>query len=512
MKRKFAKLSAILLSLVFVLSIPYKVFSVEGSLGYEGGISTENKMEEDEYNYSEICFLTGKPVLLSGTLTIKKTDRNNVINSTYTYRLSNSDYNATMNRVVIYSTVRETKANGQTTETTKLSRLPAETITIDGTTYRLMESSFTRSLITDPKPAIKYHAGEFSQEKLYSIGANFNQTDTVKVTLSGRLYAYDQHWSSTQTQKINVAIEANINSGNKPVKWGGIAEIVLSSAKLSRISYTENEPTLISFDGGYVQSNWDEAAIDYTARLPEFDQNGNPTDIIRTYSNIHSLVSSKEYTRLMVPDIKHLNGFWAEEPISILFGLEIIPGTGSDFKTGKYITRRDFVTMLMKVLKDVPEDPNVRQSYGNVRRRPNEKNVEVSPFYDVNVDDSCYNEIKMAFEKGIVLGDGKGRFYPDALITRTEAVKMVVSALGLENIAPYPLSSTPFTDDNLIPVYARNSIAAASRLGLVTADERGRFNPLSPVTNENAAVMLYELINYMGDELIRDYRDRIMDF
>lgn len=510
MKKLYMRIVTALITAAFLM-MPLEASAIEGTMGYEGGISTESKIKKDEYQYSEMCFLTGKPILLTGTLAIKKTDKNGVINATYTYKLANAASNVTMNRVVLYTTTKETKPNGQKTETTKLSRDPTEVITIGGTTYRLTKASFTRSMLTDPKAAINYHAGEFSEEKVYSVGTGANNANTVTVTLSGRLYAYDQHWSSTQTQKINVLVEADIKSGTNPVKWGGAAEIVVSSASRHKIQYSENEPTQISFEGGYVKSSWTEATLDYTARFPEFDKNGIPTDVLKTYNDTQTLSAAPEMSRLMVPDLKQLNGFWSQEPISILFGLEVIPGTGASYKAETFVTRREFVAMLVRSLKDVPQDANVRTVTTPVRRTSS-KTPEVSPFKDVNPGDLYYEEIKMAFQKGITHGDGNANFNPNVYITQAEAVKMIVSALGLENLAPYPASTTPFTDNDLIPAYARNAASVASTLGLVSPDERGGFNPSSRLTNEKTANMLYGLISYMGNELIKDYRDRMMEF
>lgn len=492
--------------------LPLEAMAVEGTLGYEGGISTENKLKKDEYKYTEMCFITGKPIELTGTLTIKKTDKNNEVNSTYTYRLENAEHNATMNRVVMYTTTREEKLNGQITETTRLSRNPTEVITIDGTSYRLIEGNFTRSLLTDPKAAVNYKAGEFLESKVYSIGANAARNpDTITVSLSGKLYAYDQHWSSTQTQKINVLIESDINNADTSGKWRGYAEITVSSAMRKQVYYAENEPTQISFDGGYVQNSWTEATMDYMARLPEFDKNGKATDVLKSYTNTLGLATAPEFSRLMVPDLRHLRGHWSEEAIGILFGLEVIPGTGSDFNVNKFTTRREFVTMLVRALKDIPEDPNVRKTT-TITRKTSNKTPEISPFNDVNTGDIYYNEIKQAYSKGIAQGNGDGTFRPNDYINRADAVKMVVSALGLENLAPWPIAVVPFTDNDSIPYYVKNAVSVANELGLITADERGRFNPKKILTSEDTANMLFGLIRYLGDEMINDYRDRIAQY
>ncbi|MGI6084533.1 MAG: S-layer homology domain-containing protein [Acetivibrionales bacterium] len=509
MRKGSIKLLIIIL-VTFIIIMPLDVKAVEGSMGYAGGISVENPIEKYEYLYSEMCFLTGVPVKLTGILTIKKTDKNDVVTSTYTYRLDNTEADITMNRVVIYTTTRETKINGQITESTRLSRVPTEVINVGGKTYRLIDSGFTQSMITDPKAAINYHTGEFYEKKVYAIGTGTN--DTVTVTLSGRTYAYDQYWSSTETQRINVMVETDIKSATPPVKWGGAAEIVVSSATLNQIVYAKNEPTQISFNGGYVKKQWMESTLDYTARFPEFDKNGLPTDVLKTYADIQSLSNQIELSRLMVPDIKHLNGYWAEEPISILFGLEILPGTGGNFKVGRYLTRREFVGILMNTLKDIPADPDVRTALTSTIRTSSKKAPEISPFKDVEPGDLYYEEIKKAYQKGITSGNGNGNFGPNAYITNAEAIKMIVSALGLENLAPYPAAVTPFTDNDNIPAYARNAATVAANLGLIEPDYMGRFNPANRLTNENAANLIFDLITYMGDELIKDYRDRIIEF
>jgi len=187
-KIRITLISLLLFSMIFS---PAAVFAVEGSMGYEGGISVENTIEKGTYSYSEMVFITGEPVLLTGEMTIKKTDKNDTITSTYTYSLENTEKGILLNRSVIYTTTKETKANGQIIETTKLSREPTEVIRVGNSTYRLDSASFSQSMITDPKAAINYHTGEFTEKKVYVSGTGANQ-DTVTVTISGRIYAYDQ--------------------------------------------------------------------------------------------------------------------------------------------------------------------------------------------------------------------------------------------------------------------------------------------------------------------------------
>jgi len=289
-----------------IILMPMEALAVEGTLGYEGGISAVNISEDNEYYYTEMCFLTGKPIFLSGTLTIDKRVRNDIETATYTYRLENAEEAATLTRVIIYETVSDTKVNGQITESTRLTRLPTERITIGGDIYTLSDYNFSRSLLTDPKPALNYYAGEFAGRKTYVV--NGNRDNTISVGISGKLYAYDQYWSSTQTQKIQYTLEARMMGESDPYQWGGSAEVTVSTTTRQQIKFSENEPWQISFDGGYVRRTWEEAILDYHARLPEMDSENRPTPVLKDYKSRTGISTPPVLERLMVPNIKQLNG------------------------------------------------------------------------------------------------------------------------------------------------------------------------------------------------------------
>lgn len=508
MKAGLMKRISFIIAAAVMILMPVEALAVEGTLGYEGGISAVNVSEDNEYYYTEMCFLTGKPIYLTGTLTIDKRVKNEVETATYTYRLENAEEGATLTRVVIYETISDTKANGQITESTRLTRLPTEVVTIKNDRYTLRDYNFSRSLLTDPKPALNYYAGEFAGKKTYVV--NGSRDDTISVGISGRLYAYDQYWSSTQTQKVYYTLEARMMGAEAPYQWGGSAEVTVSTTTRQQIKYSENEPWQISFDGGYVRTTWDEAILDYHARLPEMDSKNMPTPVLKDYKGRTSISTPPVLERLMVPDIKQLNGHWSQEPVSILFGLGVIPGTGENYNINKNITRREFVIMLMQAVREIPSDPDVRTSGLTSRNRS--KTVEISPFLDVPVSDPDYALIKKAYERKITAGTGNGYFEPESYITYAEAIKMIVSALGLENLAPWPYTNTPYVDNDSIPAYARNAASVAYSLGIFQGDERGYFNPSGRITNEQAAKLFYNLIQYMGDELVKDYSDRMLSF
>lgn len=478
-------------------------YAYTGSMGYEGGISAADRYENGTYQYREVCFLSGRPVILEGTMTVKKNVRQGKINTTYTYNLTNVQQNATLTRVVVMDTVTETKENGQTTETSTLTKRPTEIIKLGNATYTLTDYRFSRSGINDPKPAVLYNAGEYQLTKTYAIDSG-----TVTVEMTGTQYGFDQYWSSAKSAMVKLIISAAPGSS---AAWGGLAQVVVSAAAKKGFRYVENQPWQISFEGGYVEQNWEESVLEFNATMPEFDKNGNATEVMIDYQERLGLDTEPVNTRLMVPDLKHLKGHWAEEPVKILFSLEVIPGTGEKFNPAAYVKRSEFTAMVVRAVKEIPLDPDL-VTRTTTATRSKSTTAEVSPFSDIVLGDPFYNEIKTAKEKGIIQGTGQAKFSPDRSITTAEAVTILIRALGLEGLAPMPYAVTPFVDNDEIPAYARNATAAAYRIGLVQGDNRGYFKPQENLTWERASALVYRLIRYMGEDLVKDYRERLLDY
>ncbi len=494
------KLSAAVICLCSVLLTNVGAYAYTGSMGYEGGISAADSYASSTYKYREACFLTGSPIILEGTMTVKKNVRQGKINTTYTYNLANEQQNATLTRVIVMDTITETKENGQTTETSTLTKAPTENIKVGDAIFALTDYQFSRSGINDPKPAVLYNVGEYQLKKTYSI---YGSSGTVTLDMTGTQYGFDQYWSSTKSATVNLIISA---SPEGSPEWGGQALVIASSTAKKGFRYVENQPWQISFEGGYVEQNWEESVLEYDASLPEFDKNGNATEVMKSYQQRLGLETEPVYTRLMVPDLKHLRGHWAEESAKILFSMEVIPGTGEKFNPAQYVKRSEYIAMVVRAIKDIPVDPDlVTRTVSTIRSKSSA--AEVSPFSDVAPEDQFYAEIKAASVKGITLGTGQTKFTPDRTITTAEAVTILIRALGLEGLAPTN-AVTPFIDNDDIPAYARNATTVAYRIGLVRGDDRGYFKPQENLTWERAAAMVYRLIRYMGEDLVKDYQSQ----
>ena len=501
------------LIIVLVLIIPGAVLAREGDCGYEGGISSGEAPGKTSFEYQEVSFITGEPLVFKGTLTIKRSTKQDSTILTYTYSLRNVDRAATLTRTQVYETKTTKEYNGQLTEKTTLTRKPTETIRIGGATYTLRDCDFTRSNLIDPKPAINYYAGEIWWKKVYQTGTQANG-GTITVEATGSFYGYDQYWGTSEVQTLRYLIKSEQRKGKDVDEWGGTANIALSSTTVKRIGFVENEPQQISFDGGYVQTQYNNSVLKYDCQLPEFDSKGIATDKMLARDGSLQIETFPVKTRLPVPNIKHLRGHWAENDIRILYSLEVFKGDDSSFNPQHIMQRAEFAAAIIRAAREVPAQAEASKT--PARTTPasskNKKEPVVSPFKDVSVDNKYFNEINEAFKRGIINGVGNERFDPNGFITTADAVVVFIRAVGLENLGPDTGAVTTFRDNDLIPSHARNAIYVAQKIGLIKGDNRGYLNPNEFLTKGRAAALINRFIDYMRSDIGKDYRERIINY
>jgi len=510
MKRTRRLITGILI--ISSLLLPVAVYAREGDSGYEGGVSSGEAPGKTSYDYQEVCFITGEPIVFKGTLVIKKSfkEKENSITATYTYNLKNIDKAATLTRVLSYNTKLVKKENGQTIEETTLSKQPTEIIRVNSIPYILKSCDFTRSGLIDTKPAINYFAGNTWGKKVYQAGAA-SSGGTVSVEATGEFYGYDQYWGTAEVEKFSYIIQSQQKNENGVDSWGGTANVSLSSSTTQMLKFIENEPRQISFNGGYMQTQYNNNILEYSCRLPEFDANGISTDNLKSLNNSLKIETFPIQKRLPVPNIRHLRGHWAEDDIRILYSLEVFKGNDTLFNPEQLITRAEFATAIMQAAKEVPLDPVLisRTRSSNVRSKT--KQVIVSPFSDVSIDNVYFTQIDNAFKRGIIMGKGN-KFVPNEALSVADAITIFVRALGLEDLAPSPNAVTAFRDNDKIPAYARNAVYVAEKIGLVEGDERGYIKPDKSMTKAEAAELLNRFISYMCDGIKKDYRERIVNY
>jgi hypothetical protein len=101
---------------------------------------------------------------------------------------------------------------------------------------------------------------------------------------------------------------------------------------------------------------------------------------------------------------------------------------------------------------------------------------------------------------------------PDVPLTRTEAVAIIIRALGFDNLAPIPGYRTSFDDDDEIAEWAKDSIYMAKEIGLIEGDGINRFNPNKVMTRAEASTMITRFLKFMERDLQKDYRENIILF
>lgn len=511
MKKKI--LTILLLFLPFLL-LSGTAFAREGICGYEGGISSGEVSGKTTYDYQEVSFITGEPVVFEGTLIIKKTQRQSKTTTTYIYNLKNVEKEATLTRTLVFDTTTTTMENGQTTETVTFSKPATETVKIEGTTYTLRKTNgydFARSNLIDPKPAVNYHAGSIWSRKVYQVGAAADG-NTVTVECTGDFYGYDQYWGNAESILLDYTISSEKNGKGVADKWGGTATVSISSTSTEQLEYQENKPDQISFSGSYVQSRMNSSILEYTGMLPEFDAKGVSTDNVITYKDSLLIETFPVQKRLPTVNPTNIRGHWAENDIKIMFGLEVFKGDGLSFKPDQYMTRAEFATAMIQIAKEVPADPALTARTSFTANRATSKKVVLSPFNDVSIDNAYFTQIKSAYDRGLLSGKGYNLFGPNENISKADAMVAFIRALGFESLAPAPVAVTGFRDNDLIPAHARNAAYIAQKIGLLQSDSKGNMNPVKKLTRAEGAAMFKSLITYLQDGIKKDYRERLVNY
>lgn len=121
----------------------------------------------------------------------------------------------------------------------------------------------------------------------------------------------------------------------------------------------------------------------------------------------------------------------------------------------------------------------------------------IPSFTDVAADRWSYPQIEAAVAKGVLVpGEYDGqRFNPEGAISRTEVAVILVRALGLWKEAEFEQRAVPFGDAGAIPENRRGYAALAAELGLMGGLPDGRFAGADPATRAQAAVVVARLLD-----------------
>ncbi|CEG22006.1 Minor extracellular protease vpr precursor [Planococcus massiliensis] len=173
---------------------------------------------------------------------------------------------------------------------------------------------------------------------------------------------------------------------------------------------------------------------------------------------------------------------WARTQIEALASRGIIAGkTATTFEPESDLTRAEFAVLLARAL-ELP----LREYEGT--------------FKDVGVSKAwAYPGIEAAARAGIVAGKKDGSYAPDAPITREEMAVMAIRAVEFQNPSLLKNLGKPhqFSDANRIGGYAKDAVAKAYALGIITGRTGNKFDPKANTTRAETAVILYRALGKM---------------
>ena len=143
------------------------------------------------------------------------------------------------------------------------------------------------------------------------------------------------------------------------------------------------------------------------------------------------------------------------------------------FRPDNAITRRDFAVMVVKMLG------------------VDTTGYTTTSFTDVAANDYALDKIAFCAENNIISGRGNGIFDPNANITRQEAASIVARALKLTRST----STTSFKDDAKISSWAKSSVAACAKAGIINGRTDGTFAPTENIKRCDAAIIMVLSLN-----------------
>lgn len=483
-------------------------FALAAPAGYSGGVY-------NEYQYEEIVFVTGKPVKFSGDLKITEREKEEKQEKTLTLKFDltakDEPGKTKLKRSMTFITEYDEKSGkGQAVGNTYISKY-SEKIEFGKEKYELEDFQFSRSDVIDKRPASDFYSGNFKGRKYYKINKNEGE---VIIEITGGNVGYENFWGSTETQIIEYEItsERDIEDEDedgekekKRVKWQGSVRTQISDSTIKSLVYSDNEASLSSFQGGYTRTTNREMVSKYEYDLPKMEENipnrsKRNRDTIRLSAKMVPLLE-----RLTVPKFRDTAGHWARNHIEKLYSLDVFDTSQTFFTPEIPMTRGEFTKGVIRAC-DIRTTTEGKRK--NDRRR--KKDLEISPFRDVEAEDPDYEYIKGGLDKGIIAGVAKDLFKPKTPLTRAQAITILIRALGFTNKAPTPGYYTEFADDHKIPGWAKDSIYVAREIHLIEGDEYNRVNPDKIMTRAEASAMLVRFLEFLQKDLQIDYRENII--
>ena len=174
---------------------------------------------------------------------------------------------------------------------------------------------------------------------------------------------------------------------------------------------------------------------------------------------------------------------WAVDYVDSLYTAGIVSGTGSSggtklFNPATKITRGEYMVLIFRAL-----NLQTNTSAGN--------------FADVVKGSYYYDAIATAKALGIAQGS-ENKFLPNSTISRQDAMVLAYRALSSSGKAVTPADTsllTAYSDNYVIDSYAKESIAALIKAGIITGSDDNKIHPMESITRVQAAAIVFRVKN-----------------
>lgn len=180
-----------------------------------------------------------------------------------------------------------------------------------------------------------------------------------------------------------------------------------------------------------------------------------------------------------------LDGHWAAEALLSAISLNVIRGyPDGTMKPDAVVTRSEIAAMICRTLD---EEENAQTA---ARLLP--------VFADVSSEHWASGYIRVAYEAGIIRGDGNGLCRPQEAVSRAELAAILARTVRIMSIEVTDGDSPAFVDSASIPAWAVDDVSLISRLGLMLGDDKGRFRPGDGSSRAEVATVLMRLADLRG--------------
>lgn len=200
------------------------------------------------------------------------------------------------------------------------------------------------------------------------------------------------------------------------------------------------------------------------------------------YATINSLTNSMYSVIENIVEFQDVAAHWSKEAVNDMGSRMIISGVGDNcFEPDRDITRAEFAAILVRSL-------GVKPGTGD------------SQFLDVASTAWYAGSIGTAYEYGLISGYGNGKFGPNDKITREQAMTMIGRAMAITELEVQMTEEeketllATFIDAVNSAEYAKASIAACVKTGIVTGRNGNVIAPKDNITRAEVAVTVRSLL------------------